>query len=181
MKYNSSEQSYNVVNVKDMLYGDINISDSSSHVVVDTGSSFCNFPQDAFKKMKKAIAKRCKQISECQIERRLGKKYEHISWDVSDKNPNFDELFHPLTFKVNGVEHTWLASNYFMKVQANETERNHYQIAIGSTKPMNIIILGMVWMINKKVTFDLKLETISVYNNYNCTYTPVHKDEMNYI
>ena len=39
-----------------------------------------------------------------------------------------------------------------------------------------IIILGMAWMQNRKLIFNLKTEVISIYNNYNCTYTPVEEE-----
>lgn len=35
------------------------------------------------------------------------------------------------------------------------------------------IILGMAWLQRKKVTFQLKQQIVKIYNNYNCTYTPI--------
>ena len=40
------------------------------------------------------------------------------------------------------------------------------------------IILGMLWMQDKKITYDIEHQTVSVYHHYNCSYTPIPSDNI---
>ena len=40
-----------------------------------------------------------------------------------------------------------------------------------------LIILGMSWLRNKKIVFNLKEQTIKAYYYQNCTYTPAPREK----
>ncbi len=52
-----------------------------------------------------------------------------------------------------------------------------YRVGVVGNQMTDIIILGMNWMQNKKITYHLRTSTIKVYSDYNCTYTPLPRTE----
>jgi hypothetical protein len=85
---------------------------------------------------------------------------------------NFDEEFDSLVFKIKGVFVTLKGSEYVF-VKDRIDGRIYYWVAFGKFKIPGTAIIGDIWMQGKKLIFNLKEDTITVYGNYNCTYVPI--------
>lgn len=85
-----------------------------------------------------------------------------------------DSSFDSLKIVVKGTAYLTEPHRYFYQYQ-NSSNSTSFVVAI-QTFDIDFLILGMLWMQGKKITFNIEKQTVSVYHNYNCTFTPLSDD-----